>query len=49
MINFTDLSKDEASLVLNALAQLPFAQVAGLIQKLQGQAQSQLQDEAGAV
>jgi hypothetical protein len=40
-IKFT-LSKEEAEFVLNALAQLPYAQSAGLINKLQQQAQESL-------
>lgn len=43
-MNF-ELTKQEAELVLNALAQLPYSTVAGLITKLQQQAQHQLQSE----
>jgi hypothetical protein len=35
----------EAELVLNALVQLPYAQVAGLVSKIQQQAQGQLVEE----
>mgnify|MGYP000211552772 CR=1 len=40
-----ELTKQEAEVVLNALAQLPFAHVAALITKLQQQAQAQLAEE----
>jgi len=37
-----NLEKNEAELILNALAQLPYAQSAGMINKLQQQAQESL-------
>ena len=37
------LTVAEANGVLQALGQMPFAQVAGLIQKIQGQARPQVQ------
>lgn len=46
MLTFT-VSVDEANAVLNALAGQPYASVAGLIGKLQAQAQEQI--DAGAV
>jgi hypothetical protein len=44
-IKFEDLSIDEANLVFLALAKLPFETVAGLFNKLQQQAQAQLQQQ----
>jgi hypothetical protein len=41
-----DLTIDEANLVLMALAKQPFEQVAGLMNKLQGQAREQLPQQA---
>lgn len=37
-----EVSMEEANLLIAALAKQPFEAVAGLIQKLQGQAQSQM-------
>jgi hypothetical protein len=42
MINL-ELKVEETNLVLNALSQLPFAQVAGLIANIRAQAEKQLQ------
>ena len=42
MLNF-ELTLDEANLILNSLAKAPYEQVAGLIGKLQQQAEPQLQ------
>jgi hypothetical protein len=41
-----EVSMEEANLLIAALAKQPFETVAGLIQKLQGQAQSQMQPPA---
>lgn len=43
-LNF-ELTVEEANLVVAALAKMPFEAVAGLIPKLQQQAQSQLQSQ----
>lgn len=48
-IKFEDLSIDEANLVFLALAKLPFETVAGLFNKLQQQAQAQLQRQPPSV
>ena len=44
-IKFDDLSIDEANLIFLALSKLPFEAVAGLFNKLQQQAQAQLQQQ----
>jgi hypothetical protein len=44
-----EFTTDEANLTLNALAQLPFAQVAGLIETIKVQAAPQLQPAAPVV
>jgi len=38
-----EFTTDEANAILNALAQLPFAQVAGLIDNIKNQAAPQIQ------
>jgi hypothetical protein len=43
-----ELKVEEAQLVLNALSQLPFAQVASLIANIRAQAEKQLQPETPA-
>lgn len=43
-----EVSMEEANLLIAALAKQPFETVAGLIQKLQGQAQSQMQPPVDA-
>ena len=42
-----EVSMEEANLLIAALAKQPFETVAGLIQKLQGQAQSQMSPAPG--
>ena len=41
-MNFTDLTIDEANLIVTALAELPFKASAALIQKLQAQGKAQI-------
>ncbi len=41
-MNFKDLTVDEANLIVQALAELPFKASAALIQKLQAQGKAQL-------
>jgi hypothetical protein len=43
-----ELKVEEAQLVLNALSQLPFAQVASLIANIRAQAEKQLQPATSA-
>lgn len=43
MLTFT-LSVEDANTILNALAGQPYASVAGVIQRMQEQAQSQIQE-----
>ncbi|MEM9338117.1 MAG: hypothetical protein AAGA66_05270 [Bacteroidota bacterium] len=42
-----ELTVEEANAILNALGQQPFVKVASLIQKIQGQASSQLDNQKG--
>ena len=48
--NFTfTFTKQETELMLNSLAQMPYAQVASMIAKIQQEAQKQMSNETGAV